>query len=254
MKIGKQEILDSGLLELYVLGELNDIEEKEVLKALKKYPDLKAELKNIEDSLIVLAKKAAVEPGPGVLENILASLPKDDPKQSNKQEKPSPKWPYWLFAVAALSALAFAFWQQSKYQQINQNFENLKVECESLKKNHENQIALYNNINDFDNQIIRIRASENFQESRITCYLNTKTRKNYLEIKGLPKINANETFQLWSLKDGVDPIPLNLIENELDNIMEVDYVEGSNAYAITIEENGGANTPNLDKLIGIFSI
>lgn len=66
----KQEILDSGILELYALGELNEFEQKYLFQVLKEYPDLKIELANIEDSLRVLALKAAIEPDFGLIATI----------------------------------------------------------------------------------------------------------------------------------------------------------------------------------------
>lgn len=66
----KEEILHAGLLELYALGELDEIEQKIVFLGLKKYPELKHELTNIEDSLRILALSAAIEPSLRIMTTI----------------------------------------------------------------------------------------------------------------------------------------------------------------------------------------
>ncbi len=250
----KQEILDSGILELYILGELNSDEEKELTLAIEKYPSLKVEIRQIEKSLEALAQKAAVEPHPNVLNSILSSLPEKQSSKEPTKDKSFFNWSYLLLAIGLISSIAYAFWQKSKYQELQNSYDILKEECDVLQNDYNSQLALYEDAHNYDNQIIRIAASDNFKESKIIFYTNPETKKNYLEIADLPNLGSNETFQLWSLKADSDPIPLNLFGSTLNKILEVDFVDGSSAYAITIEKSGGAQAPNLDKLIGVFNI
>lgn len=55
MSMSKNEILDSGLLELYVLGDVTYVEMKIVEEAIKIFPDLSKELQEIEHALEKLA-------------------------------------------------------------------------------------------------------------------------------------------------------------------------------------------------------
>lgn len=56
------EIRESGLLELYVLGELNKSEKETVLKAISFFPELKKELTLIENAFLFYAKLHAIKP------------------------------------------------------------------------------------------------------------------------------------------------------------------------------------------------
>lgn len=47
---------------------------------------------------------------------------------------------------------------------------------------------------------------------------------------------------------------MDVFEFDGSQFIEVDFEENTNAYAITIEEKGGAQSPNLDMLIGVFSV
>jgi len=43
---------------------------------------------------------------------------------------------------------------------------------------------------------------------------NTVNKKNFLQLVNLPEITADQTFQLWSLKDGAAPMPLNIFADK----------------------------------------
>ncbi|MBC7487313.1 MAG: cupin domain-containing protein [Cytophagaceae bacterium] len=68
------EIRESGLLELYVSGALDKEEQLLVDLALKKYPELKPELENIELSLLNHAQHYAIKPHGVVKPLLLATL------------------------------------------------------------------------------------------------------------------------------------------------------------------------------------
>ena len=62
----KKEILESGILEEYVLGILSDTENSEVRSYLNSYPELKDHVSALEDSLLKLAQENAIAAPPVV--------------------------------------------------------------------------------------------------------------------------------------------------------------------------------------------
>ena len=66
--------IESGILELYVLGDVSQAEKLEVEAMAAKHPAIKAELEEIEKSLELYAKDNAVEPAEGQRDKILNSL------------------------------------------------------------------------------------------------------------------------------------------------------------------------------------
>ncbi len=50
------ELLDSGLLEAYVLGQLSPAEEQELIPYLKKYPELMVHVRSLEAPLEATAR------------------------------------------------------------------------------------------------------------------------------------------------------------------------------------------------------
>jgi len=84
-------------------------------------------------------------------------------------------------------------------------------------------------------------------------YLDEKTKKNFIELKKMPSITSQQSYQLWSLKADVAPIPLTVFQGD-ENIFEVAFEEGTGTYAITIEPLGGKESPSLENLVGTISI
>ena len=126
--------------------------------------------------------------------------------------------------------------------------------CDTLANNLRSQIANLESLLSRDSRIIPVSPTDNYPETELYFHLNDNEQRNFIQIKNLPPLASNESFQLWSLKSDQAPIPLDVFEGEEDIYIPVSYVDATNAYAITIEARGGAESPNLEKLIGVFNI
>jgi mannose-6-phosphate isomerase-like protein (cupin superfamily) len=82
-----EEIRESGLLELYLHGSLEESEQIIVTQALEKYPELQQELKEIEFALLKHAENYAVKPHGVVKPMLLATF--DYLERLKKGETPS---------------------------------------------------------------------------------------------------------------------------------------------------------------------
>jgi quercetin dioxygenase-like cupin family protein len=66
--------IESGVLEEYCLGLLNEHDQAFLIQMTMLYPEVKAELSAVELVLESLAVSTAVEPAPGVKQKVLAAL------------------------------------------------------------------------------------------------------------------------------------------------------------------------------------
>lgn len=82
-----QDIRESGLLELYVHGALEETEQHIVAQALETYPELQQELKEIEFALFQYAENYALKPHGVVKPLLLATF--DYMERMQKGEAPS---------------------------------------------------------------------------------------------------------------------------------------------------------------------
>jgi anti-sigma factor RsiW len=70
-----KEYIESGILELYVLGQLSPDEKLQVEEMAAKHTAVKAEIEDIERSMEVFAEEHAVEPS----EDLRGKIPKHTP-------------------------------------------------------------------------------------------------------------------------------------------------------------------------------
>ena len=251
-----EEIRSSGMLELYVLGRLDPADTKLIDDALEKSQELRVELAEIEKALELYAKAFAVMPSPELKDKILKEVGgQSSPKPELDKTKPSRnKWLAGLLTLAAL-ALAFALWNQSqKLNKTQSDFDQYRAACDSAQTNASNQIALLNELNDRNNSIIQVAATEGFPETNLYFHHNPVSQRNFIQVKNLPDINTNQSYQLWSLKANQAPIPLDVFQQDGQLIIPVRHEANTSTYAITIENRGGAQAPNLTNLIGTFTI
>lgn len=81
--------ISSGVLELYASGLLSPEEVGEVEEMIAKYPEIKAELMAIEESLAVHASQFYKAPKPALLDSIMARIEEEEEKeQVEVQDQP----------------------------------------------------------------------------------------------------------------------------------------------------------------------
>jgi len=81
--LNKEDIILSGLLELYALGLASPEETLQVEEWINQYPEIKQELDAIENSLETYAQANAIEPSSSVKDKIFSQITKEEQKDNN---------------------------------------------------------------------------------------------------------------------------------------------------------------------------
>lgn len=251
-----EEIKASGLLELFALGQLSPREQELVREHLATYPSLKDDLKAIEKALEGYAKSAAIAAPSVVKQRILneigsTSAPISEPVSSKRS-----LWPV-VAVLATIMAFALFYLYQQKDKEYQDSKERLRVIIDSCSTENQQHIAQIENLQQLtrgDNEILHMVGTENFPQTDLYFHHNPVTKRNFIQIRNLPDIAANQSFQLWSLKPDSAPIPLDVFQRTGEQLIEVRHVDASASYAITIEPLGGQDTPTLEHLIGIVNV
>jgi len=259
MDISLTDIRDYGLLELYVLGELAPTERLRVEEAVRLYPELQKELAEIEQAFKHFAFAKTVAPQPHVLEQALKTINAGATPPAPQQPPPSGGGVTGLSGLFGALALLFAslsgyFWYQAGQAKDALAVAEAELEnCITTNEGSSQAIALLDDLQRNDNQIVSISATDKYASTSIFIYNNPATERNYLALGALPELKPDQSFQLWSLKEGEDPIPLTVFD-DAETIVPVSFEAGTGTYAITIEQKGGAQSPNLAQLIGTFGM
>jgi len=251
------EILESGLLELYVLGQLTEEEIKSVEDAKLKFPELKHEIFAIEKAIFHYDQQFKLTPPSGVLESINQQLGFNNstPAVPEKASKSSAWSIASLILGLGLIGSLFYAWnlkKQSSEIQLEQNA--LLQKCEEEKNIYNENQRMMASALDLNASKYLIAPTDKYPDTELVIYNNPTTKKNFIQISNLPPLANNQSYQLWSLKGTNAPIPLDVFESQDQEFIEVSFVDDTNAYAITIEPRGGQDSPTMENLIGVFSI
>jgi Anti-sigma-K factor rskA len=158
-----------------------------------------------------------------------------------------------LLTIASIVGFGLYFYSQSQLNFIQSQSEIDKIKCDSLSRLQADQFAIIQQINATDNKIINLAASTQFAETDLYLHYNSTTKKNILQVINAPTLKEGQAFQLWALKDGEAPEPMEVFDAK-NSFVSVGFVDDAKTYAITIEPAGGSLSPTLTNLIGTMTV
>ncbi|RZJ78195.1 MAG: anti-sigma factor [Flavobacterium sp.] len=267
--------IESGILELYVLGQLSATECNEVEAMAAKHPEVKAEITAIELAMEAYAFENAIKPSANIEEKILAEIGVKQQEIGVQQQENDPKivplyqqandskvraLRFALVACVALLVVSVAA-LYSVYNKLNVANEQIVA----LSSNNE-QFARTVNKLEFDNSglqnrvdmtetdewtTVKLAGVANSPKAKMLVYWN-KNNKNILinhAAMDLPKTDKTHEYQLWALVDG-KPISLGVFgENAKEAVQQMVTIEKAQAFAVTIEPVGGSVNPTMEKMV-----
>jgi anti-sigma-K factor RskA len=256
-----KELIESGSLELYVMGSLPPDEMLEIDGLRKTHPELNQEISRIEEAMIAYADSHAVKPKDDLKEKIAGKLKFAVSLDLNEERVDSIliQMPgiYRYAAAAAIALILFlggtTFYYAHKYNETstqltalqsekNQMAEQVKfVTGESTKLKGELAVA-----SNPDNRKVALSGLAISPNSKAVVYWNNETGNTYINSALLPQIAANEQFQLWAIVDG-KPVDLGTIDKQL-TFLQMKLVKNASQFCITLEPLGGSKAPTLEKM------
>lgn len=268
--------IESGILELYVLGQLSAQECSEVEAMASKYPAIQAELTAIELALEAYALDNAITPSAKVEEQLFAEINKDTivlpiakphepkiiPLHEGQKDGTVRTLRYALIAcsillIASLGALFSAHKDLSKAnEQITtlsldkEKFASTVSKLEFDKSGMENRIAM----TETDEwATVKLAGVKDSPKAKMLVYWNKNNKSiliNYAAMD-LPKTDPTHEYQLWALVDG-KPVSLGVFsntENAKEAVKQMETINKAQAFAVTIEPMGGSQNPTMEKMV-----
>ncbi len=245
--------IESGILELYVFGSLNEQENKEVHEMATQHREIYDEITAIEKAVINLSHNVAPHLSAKNYEQIRQRLLE---KHQVIEMKPTPSRAYlgWAASVVMLLGAAFMYFQMnsSKVALINKNkeLENSVTILEGKKKATE---SILNVIRDQNNTVVTLAGQAAAPTSSAKAYYNKQTKEVYIDASGLPEPPEGKVYQIWALKlqPALVPTSIGLLENftaEETKVFKVANADGAEAFGITLEPAGGSASPTMEQL------
>lgn len=261
--------IESGILELYVLGDVTPQERAEVEAMASKHPAIKAELDEIEKSLELYAEANAVEPSEGQRDRILNSLltnfaddrnfpsievkkvdnvvPFDRPKQSN----------FYKYAFAASLALLLVSIAAliSVYRDLQQS-NTLVASLQTQSQHFTNRVNFMDHelsiFRDPSFKMLKLKGTPKSPASVLMVAWSPVKRKVMIDMgnASMPANDQAHQYQLWALVGG-KPVDLGVFDADTTSkeMKEMKSTALADAFAVTLEPRGGSSSPTMSEMV-----
>ena len=270
-------IISSGDLELYVLGMLSSEDAYKIEQLAKLFPVIQAELDAIEDALLNAANEIGEAPSPAVKDQLfsrLKSLPVSNNTTTSVPEvtpvsnehataKVVPMYQprrsnSGLIAAAviglllAIGALAYTFinnnqqrTQMAAMQQKADSLQNFAAAQQQQVERYAKDMRFYQ---DTGYKMINLLPIPGRPKDILAqVFWDKQTKKVYAANVSLPKAPAGKQYQLWAIVNG-KPVSAGMLNEQTDIVEPMSIFNQAEAFAITLEKEGGVPTPTMSEM------
>lgn len=268
-----KEYISSGIIESYVMGLASE-EEVSVLECIRlKHPEVEHAIQEAQVLLEDLATTQAIEPEPHLKQSIWNKIQESEdstiqvdrsadrqnvvavePVLSEKQVSTFPK-SYFVAAsvVLALSVMGNIYFYQRTSQMDTKLDEMASLQQQTEQKfvESEKQWALLNRPT---MNTVTLNGVESRPTLKALVLWDSQESTLYLSAASLPKAPTGKQYQLWAIVDGV-PVDAGVIPiQHVEALVRMRNIEKAQAFAITLEKEGGNPTPTLTEMYVIGNI
>ena len=250
-----QEIISSGILELFSMGLTSAAETAEVKQWAAQYPEVAAEIEAIQTGLEKYALTHAIAPAALVKDKIFSAInsksvaPVVDLKTSdNNTAKIYSISPVWKYAAAAsiillVGSLIFNYTFYNKYQTANSELATTQSELQQQKYMAYTLQQERRVIADKNAMPVSLAGMPDEPDAAARIYWMKNSGDVYIDPSNLPKAPAGKQYQFWAIVDGV-PVSGGMIKTILEidgkkvHIQKMKSFGQAQAFAVSLEDAG----------------
>jgi anti-sigma-K factor RskA len=265
--------IESGILELYVLGDISAEEKLQVEDMAAKYPDVRAEITDIERSMEIYAGEHAVEPSEKLRQRVLGSLlvnlgdDRNFSKAVTHQDDDNVATlplarvnSFYKYGFAACLTLLLI----SIYGLVNL-YNKLQDSNTQLTALQSTNVRIANQVNLMDKQlgmyrdttykVLRLKGTSKTPTAAMVLAWNAVSKKVMVDVQSmkLPTNDKQHQYQLWALVGG-KPVDMGVFDAptaDTAGVKEMKSIASADAFAVTLEPTGGSVNPTLDQMVVI---
>lgn len=249
----EQEIISSGILELYALGLASQEESTQVEGWMRLYPTIAEEMITIQTAMENYAFMHAVEPTSELKESIFANINTSTIIAHTDEEEIMPAKVIgmnagvkWLAAAAVLLLIGSTVFNVVFFTKYKAS-ESARAEVESQmlaqqKKTREMESDMSVVQNKYS-QPVALQGLEAAPDAAAKIFWMKNTGEVYVDPSNLPALPTGKQYQLWAFVDG-KPVDAGMISPEKKyRIQKMKSFGKAEAFAITLEDTGGNPQP-----------
>lgn len=251
-----KEYINSGIVESYVLGLATDAERQEFEQMVGAHAEVAEARDAFERSLEAVLVQDAPAPPSFLKEKIQQRIAPDVSASrlpDEREQAPVRRMNVWRLLAAACFAglLAVGYWAYTSNEKVK-DLEGRQTALEQELQARSNQVAALNQ----DAEMMRrpgvkmaaLKGTANAPQALTTVFWDSTNKDVYLFVNNLPQTPTDKQYQLWALLNG-KPIDLGMVvprENRL--LVRMKNVQNAQAFAITLEPQGGSVNPTMNAM------
>ncbi|WP_299118963.1 anti-sigma factor [uncultured Winogradskyella sp.] len=251
----KKTLLENGILEQYLLGELNADQCTQIEKMLVSDAELKAHFDELEEAFETIGLENAVTPPALVKSKLLKDIKtQESPKVVTLKKTNNTKFYFGIAASVAGLLMIGSFWMYSQLNDVKEQLQivemnntelNSTIEVLNVKLKENN--ASFNAIVNPDTEQYILKGNASLPEAKVVSYVNHKSKSVIINTERLPELDAEHDYQMWADVEGV-MIDMGVISKD-KTIMTMAYIDDAESLNITIEPAGGNDHPTVERLV-----
>jgi anti-sigma-K factor RskA len=257
MMMDKKSLLENGLLEQYLLGELNAEQCEQIEYLLVSDAELKVYFDQLEQDFESIGLENAITP-PALVKSQLLEQVKTAGMDTTKVVaiKKNSNTKFYLGIAASVAALLMfgSFWMYSQLNEVKQQLQTVETDntelnttIETLSTKLEESKTLYTAIVNPDTEQYILKGNASLPEAKIVSYVNHKTKSVVINTERLPELDDDHDYQMWADVEG-EMINMGVISKN-KNLMAMTYIDHAESLNITIEPAGGNDHPTVARLV-----
>ncbi len=277
MEEGK-EYIESGILELYVLGQLNPSECEEVEAMAEKYPEVRQEITDIEIAMEKYASAQAVEPSTGLDTAILNRIQSSETNPltavktaplfqvtDNSIDNHNSKIRTLRIALAACATLLLvsliALYSahndlgtaKEQIADLNSQKEQFTSTVNYMRQNNTDLQKIVGMGDDPDWKTVKLAGTPMDPNAKMIVYWHVSGKHVMMDNSkmNLPANDEQHQYQLWALVNG-KPVDLGVFDVKPDTtgiLVTMKNISSAQTFAVTLEKRGGSPSPTMDQMI-----
>lgn len=261
-----REYIQSGIIESYVLRLTTAQENAEVEQMAVEHNEVKQAILDFELQLEKQANEDVLQAPAFVKRNIESVLSaefasaavKQIPSYSNEGAIVRQLSSLKYIAAAAIILLVIStglnFYFYSSFKSSNERYQALFNERNTLQANNASYKTQLNEMNESlqmvgDSDIVNItmKGVKGKEDNMATVFWNKRTKEVFLMANKMKTVPAGKQFQLWAIVDG-KPVDAGMVGYNCVGLCKMKVIERAQAFAITLEKEGGSAAPTLTQM------
>lgn len=264
--------IESGILELYALGDVSPEERAQVERMAAAHPVVREELQEVESALELYAGENAIQPSQHhrnkVLNSLVTNFADDSAFRSVHHEPETKVIPiaersgsnFYKYAFAAsitllIGSLLALYSIYNKLQRSNQQLIVLNSQNTRFSKTIGNMGEELGVFRDTTFKLLKLKGTPKMPSGQMTVAWSSAKKKVMIDMVDmqLPENDSAHQYQLWAIVNG-KPVDLGVFDKSRTDSVDMKAmkpVDLAVAFAVTLEPRGGSVNPTMSEMVVI---